>query len=547
MDYLKARFNWTELNAMVRVFFWDILIKRLILVCLPLEGMVYLLRQEGPLAPVFQTYAPSHLFGQVFLLKDLACPLIFMAAIQWLVYIVFMFFLIRQLINIYLADIILRSSMQKRVVKQENNHISNHSCLTCYPRKIIWRLQDQGALMIHMILGSILFQTLPYYLDLCPLELWWVLQSYWRGYLYYQYIFTRDGCCPEGMVYAYRYVPIWWTALQIGAFDTTMDLLCDFFLPSKTIYWFVMVLLDFLIVLWVQVLQVHYPEGVQSHEIFSLNPVWMVWRMAQALVVGGMGIAKRNPGAKSPIHTIQSIYAKAKWLWSGWFAHLLRRFLLWPEYRSYTAMVTKGPTSPYLRSQVMVIFEIASTVRDFMKDYDKRLVLLTGITSTPIVGSWVRMVLDPRIKNVATLLKKIGPKTVLLDTLDGILADVQGPLASTDGGTDPGKPVDQETVLYEKVEMVGGYFEEERLRVVKQEVVQRSAECQTIDECQPIKDCQSTTKSTDECQTTEPIDDEDWKDLITSGEPILFRSKNGQSIQSAILEAIHTPLTENTQ
>lgn len=569
MDYLRARFNWTELKAMVRVFVWSILVKRLLFICLPLEWLVHLLGQSGPLGPYFEAYAPRQIFKDVYLLKNLGSPLALMAAVQWLIYVIFMFCLVRQLINIYLADIILRSCMQKRVVNEtrcsgvgepHSHSLYTHSCLTCYPRKIIWRLQDQGALIIHMVLGSIIFQTLPYYCNVCPVEMRWFLQAYWRGYLYYQYVFTRDGCCPEGMVYAYRYVPIWWGALQVGAFDTTVDLLCDLFVPSKTLYWFVVICLDFVIVLGVQVARVRYPEGVETQEVFSLNPVWMVWRMAQAMVVGGMGIAKRNPKAKSPIHAIRSVYDKAKRAWNGWGLRLLRRLVLWPEYRSYSAMVTKGPTAPYLRSQVMVLFEITSTVRDFMKDYDKRLVLLTGITSTPIVGSWVRMVLDPRIKNVATLLKKIGPKEVVQATLDGVLRDVQGPLAATGAALDPGKGVEQETVLYEKIEMVGGYFQDDVYRLVEEPgdlPTKRSLGCQTSDHHVD----QDSKHTTDEPKgASEP-------NLLVSGDPLVPCSQSTglaekcapgsidpkgpvltshhderKDLQAALFNAIHTPL-----
>jgi len=237
------RFNRHEFWGMLKVFVWDILIKRLVLVCLPLEMALWVTGKDGPISTLYPTHIAPWLPDSSSWLFWLAPPH-FLAAIQWLIYIVYMFFLGRQLLNIYFSDIILRSCMQKRVVgvHRDNKPITSPSCITCYSRKIIWRLRDHGAMVVHLVLGSILFQTLPYYLEGCPVEVWWLLQSYWRGFLYYQYVFTRDGCCPEGMVYAYRYVPIWWAAFQVGAFDTTMDLICDLWIPSKTLYWFIMIL-----------------------------------------------------------------------------------------------------------------------------------------------------------------------------------------------------------------------------------------------------------------------------------------------------------------
>ena len=557
-----SRFDWLELKTMTRVFVWDLLIKRFLLVCLPLEVFGWCLAKGSPLTPWFETHAFLKTIQALptFISIHLQTPLALMAAAQWLVYILFMFFLFRQLLNIYLGDMILRSCMQKRLVLEDHESVAvpqtlSHQCLTCYPRKIIWRLQDQGALVIHMVLGSLLFQTLPYHLDLCPVELWWLLQSYWRGYLYYQYVFTRDGCCPEGMVFAYRHVPIWWAAFQVGALDTTIDLLCNLFIPTQTLYWFIMALLNFCIVVFVQVLQVHhYPHGQDTHELFSINPVWMVWRMAQALVAGGISIAKRNPRTKTPIHAFASVHQRLKKLWSGWFVALLRRILLWPEYRSYKALVTKGPTAPYLRSQVMTVFEVVSTVRDFMKDYDKRLVLLTGITSTPIVGSWVRMMLDPRIKNVATLLKKIGPREVLYKTLDDILQDIQEPLAACDGSMDPAKVDDQQAVLYEgeTIEVVRGYFMEDAYRLVDE-----VGDMDKMDEPVVRLGNKSKGKRSVECQTgadpgihgVHSMHDPHNPFAASSPTPVLIPNHSTDiniidqaALEAAIHEAISTPL-----
>lgn len=538
---LMDRFNRHEFWGMLKVFVWDILIKRLVLVCLPLEMALWVTGKDGPISTLYPTHIAPWLPDSSSWLFWLAPPH-FLGAIQWLIYIVFMFFLGRQLLNIYFSDIILRSCMQKRVVgvHRDNKPITSHSCITCYSRKIIWRLQDHGAMVVHLVLGSILFQTLPYYLEGCPVEVWWLLQSYWRGFLYYQYVFTRDGCCPEGMVYAYRYVPIWWAAFQVGAFDTTMDLICDLWIPSKTLYWFIMILLDFLIVLWIQVSVVSYPEPAETHEVFSLNPVWMVWRLAQTVIVGGIGIAKRNPETKTPIHTISMLYLRWKRLWNMWFIRLLRRFLLWPEYRAYHTMVRKGPTAPYFRSQVMGAFQIASSVQNFMKDYDKRLLLLTGITATPIVGSWVRMLLNPQVKNVATLLKKIGPKEVLHDILDKMLEDLQGPLSLHYDAVDPGKEIEQKTVLHGDLKVVRGYFHLEA----------RNRQPSHFQES--VSEPQVVGKSSVACQVTLPT----FKDPIPDGTPLcllenytpdgptpsLTPQDSPTVLRKRMLEAIQTPL-----
>lgn len=369
--------------------------------------------------------------------------------------IMYIFMFARQIVNLYITDTVMKicindctgnkenETAYKKCTKYQQTHTYIHSCHTCYQRKIIWRIQDHFALIVHVILGNMLFQTLPYYVRDTNMWLWWWMQSYWKGYVYLQHVFTRDGCCPDSMIRAYRYTPIHVHGFVLGAVGTTLDMICAKHVPSKTLYWFVMFLFEFVIAVYMQEKRINYQSECDTIATYSqsnatnynnlqmhmwshlLSPIWILWKVSQMIVVGFVHISRRRVNAQTPLDTFVDTYNYLTRFSGDWFVCFMRRILLWKEYRTYRSFVTKGKTAPYVRAQVMSMFTVVSAIRNNLKDYSKQLIVLKGITSTPIIGSWMRMTLSPAMKNVSTILKKAGPIKKLNKIIDQILSDLQ--------------------------------------------------------------------------------------------------------------------------
>jgi len=327
------------------------------------------------------------------------------------------------LLNTLMADGLLRLAMAERILG-DSYEGSIHSCPTCYKGKIMWRLQDTIAATIHLVLGWFLFVFLSWNLQMIPRWVCFGLQVMWRGYLHSMYIFTRDGLCPESMVLCYG-----WRGLRYGLLDVCLDWLMRDFGLWPSIQWSVCIFACFLMDVYIHRVVIDYSLIPRKPTYFSLNPIWMTWRLSQTVVLGTIQVTKRRKMQKSPIRTLASLYTEAQGWWYGKILRILRYSLLWPDHRSYRALLHQGPTAPYVRDQAITVFHTLTKIRNFVSDYDKPLLLLKGVTSAPLIGRWIRFTLDSRIKNLITLLSKIGSRKVLAHTLTRILKDMEGPLS----------------------------------------------------------------------------------------------------------------------
>lgn len=436
---------------MINLYIWKILVKKFLILFLPFELLFGLLITNPFYTYIEYVKTAPHWFVSIIYI------IIYVAKFTYL----FMF--ARHIVNLYITDTIMKMCINSVINKNEDETIHNnctkhnqkcnvsHLCHTCYPRKIIWRMQDHIALIVHIFLGNLLFQTIPYYIRYDHMWFWWYVQSYWKGYVYLQHVFTRDGCCPGSMISAYRYTPIYISGFVLGAVGTTLDILCIKHIPSKTLYWFFMFFFEFMIALYVQEITIKYPiecgmtekykqtlltvntnnnnNTIRLHKWLNLlSPIWILWKVSQMLVVGFVNITKRENITNTPLDTFIDMYERLKYFLNEWFVCFIRRIFLWKEYRSYRSFVTVGPTAPYVRTQIMIIFNIICAIRNNLKDYNKQLFVLKGIASTPVLGSWMRMTLNSTMKNVSTILKKVGPMKKLNIFIEQILTELQEPL-----------------------------------------------------------------------------------------------------------------------
>ena len=365
-----------ELLSLSRLFIWEIIVQRLLKVCLPLELIFCVCDWLFPYLSTWLT------------LSQLAT----MLQMRHLLYGVFLFTLIRQLLNIYIAAAILQAvlpALHTSTCSVEKVHL----CVYCYPRKLIWRLQDELALFAHLVVGAGGFSLL-YYIP----GLFWLGQLNWRTYMYSQC--QRQGCPTFSL-------SLTWGGFKYGLLFTIVDFLLPTWLPLS-VYWSIVLCVDF-----------YCAVAIQNQAIVNLHwytPVYLTWFLSKLLVVGYLTLSQRRQNG--------NLFFMWTWFQHAWQRiRLLRGLLLWDEYNIETEL-PPGLTTLYLRQHLASFLRILVQIRDTLKDYNTPLVALTQITSVPFMGTWIKTLLDPKLEGIASLAKTID-KESLLESLNVVITQLE--------------------------------------------------------------------------------------------------------------------------
>lgn len=332
------------------------------------------------------------------------------------------FFIWRQSLNVSICDAVLRLSIGYGFPPIKKGH----KCHTCYQGKISHYLEDTASITVHVGLGYFCFIFIPSLLQNEIIRnLSTLLEIWWRGYVQSQYLFMRDGLCPEGMVRAYHHN--WMLGFALGLWDLLVLTLFKTLIPFPFTS-FGIALSSVLAFGMTVSLYSHPINHEKSNELGTkkmiLEPVFLTWKASQVIVVGYIQLSKRN-GKMSITRRVEDwhlwILRQSRCIWF----RVLRFCLLWPSFQKASSVIHTSVIGPYIWEQSMAVFRIATTVRDFLKDYKHPLGVLQTIACAPVIGHWSRMFMSRKLKNVVTILSKIDNKERFIDILSDLIEDFE--------------------------------------------------------------------------------------------------------------------------
>lgn len=334
----------------------------------------------------------------LFTLLDMSPPPLSLCVTLYSVFAkIFLGFLGIYLLNLSIAIIILQWAVSSSFPSKE----AQHQCSHCYTKNLVWRLEDELAIVLHGAIGWFLFQFLPLFLPL-NIMLIGMGQILWRTYLYGQVSRSKEHRCPHSTLMVSL------VSLQAGIGFVLIDVMLVWIRIPLTLYWSCMFLLDFTLIVALHAEM--FPACLNVMMSLRWTPIQLSWWLSQLVVIGIAGLNSRGK-QQTFVERALAIQSRGSEFWKK--MRVCRRIMLWEEYQNLTALLHKGATAPYAREQLVGVLHTMISIRDTMTEYNIPIVAISTMTRVPLLGSWVWTLVDPKVGGLRALLYGVDTHLLL--------------------------------------------------------------------------------------------------------------------------------------